>query len=96
MNPVVAEVHPHEGEPPGPGRVPGQLHQMVLVPHIHVSRQLTASHQQAGGDNQTCVSVERQTLLVMTQSSVRRVGVSIILHTAPIHLSNIEGSLCVA
>lgn len=57
MDPVVAEVHPHKGEPPGPGRVPGQLHQTVPVPHIHVSRQLTASHQQAEGDNQSSQSV---------------------------------------
>lgn len=49
MDPVIAKVHPHKGEPPGPGRVPGQLHQTVPVPHIHVGRQLTASHQQAEG-----------------------------------------------
>lgn len=47
VDPVVAKVHSQEGEPPGPGRVPGQLHQAVVVPHMHVSAQLTASHQQA-------------------------------------------------
>lgn len=49
VDPVVAKVHPQEGEPPGPGRVPGQLHQAVPVPHIYVSSQLTASHQQPEG-----------------------------------------------
>ncbi len=49
VEPVVAEVHTQEGEPPGPGGVPGQLHQAVLVPHVHVSTQLKASHEQPEG-----------------------------------------------
>ena len=46
VDPVVAEVHPQEGEPPGPGGVPGQLHQSEPLPHVHVGGQLTASNQQ--------------------------------------------------
>lgn len=49
VDPVVAEVHPEEGEPPGPGRVPGQLHQAEPVPHVHVRGQLAASHHQPEG-----------------------------------------------
>lgn len=49
VDPVVAEVHAQEGKPPGPGRVPGQFHQVVMVPHIDVSSQLTASHKQPEG-----------------------------------------------
>lgn len=49
VDPVVAEVHTQEGQPPGPGGVPGQLHQAVLLPHVHVSGQLAASHEQPEG-----------------------------------------------
>lgn len=49
VDPVEAEVHAQEGEPPGPGRVPRQLHQAVPVPHVHVSSQLTASHEHPEG-----------------------------------------------
>lgn len=51
VDPVVAEVYAQEAEPPGPGRVPGQLHQAVAVPHIHVRSQLAASHKQPEGGN---------------------------------------------
>ena len=56
VDPVVAEVRPQEAEPPGPGGVPGQLHQAVAVPHVHVGGQLTASHQQPGGARREGVS----------------------------------------
>lgn len=49
VDPVVAEVHSQEAEPPGPRRVPGQLHDVVVVPHIHVGGQLEASEQQPRG-----------------------------------------------
>lgn len=55
VDPVVAEVHSQEGEPPGPGRVPWQLHKAVVFPHIHVRCQLTASHQQPEGESTFCV-----------------------------------------
>lgn len=49
VQPVVAQVHPQEGQPPGPGRVPGQLQQAVILPHVYVSRQLEASHEHSAG-----------------------------------------------
>lgn len=45
VDPIVAEVHPKETSPPGPGRVPGQLHQTVVVPDVNVSTEFTASHE---------------------------------------------------
>lgn len=58
VNPVVTEVHSQQGEPPGPGRVPGQLQQPVPLPDVHVCCQLTASHQQpAAGTITAPVSV---------------------------------------
>lgn len=69
VDPVVAKVHSQEGEPPGPGRVPGQLHQAVVVPHMHVSAQLTASHQQAV-ERKGQSSVSAQNVLMQVQHSV--------------------------
>jgi len=54
VDPVVAEVHGQEGEAPGPGGVPGQRHQVEVVPHVHVARQLHAPHEQAGNITASC------------------------------------------
>lgn len=52
VDPVVAKVDPDEGEPPGPGRVPGQLQQAEMLPDVHVGGQLAASQQQPEEHNQ--------------------------------------------
>lgn len=44
VDPIVAEVHPKEGKPPSPRRVPGQLYLPVMLPDVNVSAQFTASH----------------------------------------------------
>lgn len=49
VDPVVAEINTQEGKPPSPRRVPGQLKDAIMVPHINVSSQLTASHHQPEG-----------------------------------------------
>ena len=46
VDPVVAKVYGQEGQPPGPGRVPGQHHHAEVVPHEDVGRQLQAPHEQ--------------------------------------------------
>lgn len=48
VQPVVAQIHSQEGEPPGPGWVPGQLQQPVVVPHINVCGQFDAPHEHPG------------------------------------------------
>jgi len=74
VHPVVAEVHAQKADPPGPGRVPGQLQQAVPVPHEHVSSQLTASHEQPEGvsTQRTCsvqfICASRHTFLVSVAS----------------------------
>lgn len=45
VQPVVAQVDGQEGEPPGPSRVPRQLHQTVVVPHVDVRGHFNASHE---------------------------------------------------
>lgn len=52
VQPVVAQVDGQEGEPPGPRRVPRQLQQPVVVPHVDVRGQFDASHEHPGQSEQ--------------------------------------------
>src|SRR4029434_7770403 len=43
MNPIVTEVNPKEGQPPCPGRVPGQLNYAVVIPEVDIRGELQPS-----------------------------------------------------
>lgn len=43
MNPIVTEVNAKEGQPPCPGRVPGQLNDAVVIPEVDIRGELQPS-----------------------------------------------------